>query len=239
MTAEQALADPERVLAWLLSAAGTAHPTAPAAGLIPPTPPTPAEAAEQAEEGSCEGAAAPSRCPGLMEEARPPAREAASSDAPPPKRTRYTETCWGDFVSGGALGCEALPPQASRAAFRERRAAGRSSQQAELQQLAADARRAAAEAGLTLLRSHCSLSGYRGVLRDSDSTVGLKNPYRAQARPRLRPCLDPCLAQRFLPSVAGATRRAAGHARPVRHRGGGGALLRPLPRGRGGGQARL
>ena len=116
--------------------------------------------------------------------------------------------------------------------------------QAELQQLAADARRAAAEAGLTLLRSHCSLSGYRGVLRDSDSTVGLKNPYRAQARPRLsprglRPCLDPCFAQRFLPSVAGATRRAAGHARPVRHRGGGGALLRPLPRGRGGGQARL
>ena len=30
MTAEQALADPERVRAWLLSAAGTAHPTAPA-----------------------------------------------------------------------------------------------------------------------------------------------------------------------------------------------------------------
>ncbi|EOD20564.1 hypothetical protein EMIHUDRAFT_101887 [Emiliania huxleyi CCMP1516] len=120
MTAEQALADPERVLAWLLSAAGTAHPTAPAAGLIPPTPPTPAEAAEQAEEGSCEGAAAPSRCPGLMEEARPPAREAASSDAPPPKRTRYTEKCWGDVVSGGALGCEALPPQASRAAFSEK-----------------------------------------------------------------------------------------------------------------------
>ena len=119
MTAEQALADPERVLAWLLSAAGTAHPTPPAAGLIPPTPPTlpatPAEAAEQAEEGS--GAAAPSRCPGLMEEARPPAREAASSDAPPPKRTRYTETCWGDVVSGGALGCEALPPPS---AFRER-----------------------------------------------------------------------------------------------------------------------
>mmetsp|Transcript_22952 Transcript_22952/g.76113 ORF Transcript_22952/g.76113 Transcript_22952/m.76113 type:complete len:427 (-) Transcript_22952:127-1407(-) len=62
------------------------------------------------------------------------------------------------------------------------RAAGRSYMQAELQQLAADARRAAAEAGLTLLRSHCSLSGYRGVLRDSDSTVGLKNPYRAQVR---------------------------------------------------------
>ncbi|EOD18925.1 hypothetical protein EMIHUDRAFT_102397 [Emiliania huxleyi CCMP1516] len=148
MTAEQALADPERVLAWLLSAAGTAPPTAPAAGLIPPTPPTlPAtpvatggalelgsgaslwqrgqrfvstEAAEQAEEGSCSGAAAPSRWPGLMDEARPPAREAASSDAPPPKRTRYTETCWGDVVSGGALGCEALPPQASTAAFRER-----------------------------------------------------------------------------------------------------------------------
>ena len=117
MTAEQALADPERVLAWLLSAAGTAHPTAPAAGLIPPTPPTPAEAAEQAEEGSCSGAAAPSRCPGLMDEARPPAREATSSDAPPPKRTRYTETCWGDVVSGGALGCEALPPPS---AFRER-----------------------------------------------------------------------------------------------------------------------
>ena len=67
------------------------------------------------------------------------------------------------------------------------RAAGRSYMQAELQQLAADARRAAAEAGLTLLRSHCSLSGYRGVLRDSDSTVGLKNPYRAQARPRHSP----------------------------------------------------
>ena len=144
MTAEQA--DPERVLAWLLSAAGTAHPTAPAAGSIPPIPPrlpaTPVatggalelgsgaslwqrgqrfvstEAAEQAEEGSCSGAAAPSRCPGLMEEARPPAREAPSSDAPPPKRSRYTETCWGDVVSGGALGCEALPPQAS--SFRER-----------------------------------------------------------------------------------------------------------------------
>ena len=145
MTAEQA--DPERVLAWLLSAAGTAHPTAPAAGSIPPIPPrllaTPVATggalelgsgaplwqrgqrfvsteAEQAEEGSCSGAAAPSRCPGLMEEARPPAREAASSDAPPPKRSRYTETCWGDVVSGGALGCEALPPQASRAAFSEK-----------------------------------------------------------------------------------------------------------------------
>mmetsp|Transcript_31218 Transcript_31218/g.104304 ORF Transcript_31218/g.104304 Transcript_31218/m.104304 type:complete len:427 (+) Transcript_31218:121-1401(+) len=148
MTAEQALADPERVLTWLLSAAGTAPPTAPAAGLIPPTSPTlPAtpvatggalelgsgaslwqpgkcfvstEAAEQAEEGSCSVAAAPARLPGLVEESRPPAREAASSDAPLPKHTRYTETCWGDVVSGGALGCEALPPQASKAAFREK-----------------------------------------------------------------------------------------------------------------------
>mmetsp|Transcript_49276 Transcript_49276/g.164525 ORF Transcript_49276/g.164525 Transcript_49276/m.164525 type:complete len:168 (+) Transcript_49276:67-570(+) len=52
----------------------------------------------------------------------------------------------------------------------------------ELDNLAAAALRGAAEEGLTLLRSASSTSGYRGVLQDSSTTVGLKNPFRAQVR---------------------------------------------------------
>jgi len=52
---------------------------------------------------------------------------------------------------------------------------------AELYAASAQALAEAAAEGLVLLRSSSSLSGYRGVLRDSQSTVGLKNPYRAQA----------------------------------------------------------
>jgi len=53
---------------------------------------------------------------------------------------------------------------------------------AELYAASAQALAEAAAEGLVLLRSSSSLSGYRGVLRDSQSTVGLKNPYRAQVR---------------------------------------------------------
>ncbi|EOD17541.1 hypothetical protein EMIHUDRAFT_369968 [Emiliania huxleyi CCMP1516] len=183
MSAEQVLADPERVRAWLLwaegTAAGSTHPTPPTL----PTTPVGAEgdlelgsgasvwerwrrvvATEAAEqEGSRSAAAEPAAPPrkrtrsesvtepfGSGPESGTP--DAPSSFALPPVETvtvdgivfRSFQTedamrrhlsarappvvaggheplvgrCWGDVVSGGALGCEALPPQAS--SFRER-----------------------------------------------------------------------------------------------------------------------
>jgi hypothetical protein len=46
----------------------------------------------------------------------------------------------------------------------------------------ATAIRRSEEEGLTLLTCASMSSGYRGVLKDSSTTVGLKNPYRAQVR---------------------------------------------------------
>ncbi|EOD15310.1 hypothetical protein EMIHUDRAFT_103289 [Emiliania huxleyi CCMP1516] len=42
----------------------------------------------------------------------------ASTESPKRKRHQFKEMCWGDAISGGELGCEALPPN-TKNAFRE------------------------------------------------------------------------------------------------------------------------
>ena len=130
MSAEQVLAAPERARAWLLRAEGMAAASAGSTYPTPPTlPTTPVVAEGDLELGSCASGWERGRRVVATEAAEQEEEGSRSAEpaAPPRKRTRsehtpqearpQARTCWGDVVSGGTLGCEALPPPS---AFRER-----------------------------------------------------------------------------------------------------------------------
>ncbi|EOD18720.1 hypothetical protein EMIHUDRAFT_118278 [Emiliania huxleyi CCMP1516] len=130
MSAEQVLAAPERARAWLLRAEGMAAASAGSTYPTPPTlPTTPVVAEGDLELGSCASGWERGRRVVATEVAEQEEEGSRSAEpaAPPRKRTRsehtpqearpQARTCWGDVVSGGTLGCEALPPPS---AFRER-----------------------------------------------------------------------------------------------------------------------